>query len=104
MPTIVVRPSGLRIEAGVGATIMEAAWGQDLYWPTTCGGECRCTTCAVVVLRGVENLSPMGRAEARTLSQERGPAALNNGLRLACQARVLGDVEVHKPGVRPNSA
>lgn len=103
MPTIVVQPEGLSIEAQVGATIMEAAWAQNLYWPTTCGGECRCTTCAVVVLEGAENLSPMGRAEARTLTQERGKAALQNGLRLACQARVLGDVMVHRPGVRPNA-
>jgi hypothetical protein len=44
----------------------------------------------------------MGRGERKTLAEERGAAAVDRGdLRLACQARVHGDVTVTKPGVRP---
>jgi uncharacterized 2Fe-2S/4Fe-4S cluster protein (DUF4445 family) len=42
----------------------------------------------------------MGRSERKTIEAELGPPALAKGVRLACQARVLGDVEVKKPGVR----
>ena len=44
----------------------------------------------------------MGRHERNTLAEERGLAVLESGrLRLACQARVHGDVTVIKRGVRP---
>jgi ferredoxin len=52
------------------------------------------------VIAGAENLSEMGRSERKTIEAELGPAALARGTRLACQARLVGDVEVLKPGVR----
>jgi 2Fe-2S ferredoxin len=97
-----VLPGEIVIEAADGQTIMEAAWESDLYWPTTCGGQGICTSCACTVEEGVEHLEPMGRTECKTLAEERGEAAVARGnLRLACQARVHGDVTVTKPGVRP---
>jgi 2Fe-2S ferredoxin len=102
MPRITIQPLDRTIEARDGATIMEAAWANGLYWPTTCGGEGICTSCACNIEEGAENLDALGRSERKTLSEERGEAALRNGtLRLACQARVRGDVVVNKPGVRP---
>lgn len=102
MPNVLVLPSGLVVEADDGQTIMEAAWYSDLYWPTTCGGQGICTTCACEIVEGLENVDEMGRSERKTLAEERGDAALASGrLRLACQARVHGDVTVNKAGVRP---
>jgi len=102
MPKVTIRPLNRTIEATEGATIMEAAHAHGLYWPTTCNGEGICTSCACVIEQGAENLDPLGRSERKTLSAELGPAALRDGrLRLACQARVRGDVVVSKPGVRP---
>jgi len=44
----------------------------------------------------------MGRSELKTLREELGEGAIRSrGLRLACQARVRGDVTVTKLGVRP---
>jgi len=101
MPTIRVLPQEILIEAREGQTIMEAAWASGLYWPTTCGGQGICTSCACVVEEGADRLDEMGRGERKTLEEERGPAALASGkLRLACQARVSGDVVVTKAGVR----
>ena len=101
MPKITIRPLEIEIEAPEGATIMGAAQAQGYYWPTTCGGEGRCTTCACVVVSGMEHLSPRGRSEERVLTDERGPSVLQQPVRLACQARLQrGDVEVEKPGVR----
>lgn len=102
MPRIRITPLNREIEAREGDTIMEAAWADGLYWPTTCGGEGICTSCACEIEDGAENLEERGRSERRTLSEERGEAALRDGtLRLACQARVRGDVVVRKTGVRP---
>ncbi len=102
MPKVTFQPLNRVIEAEEGQTIMEAAWADGLYWPTTCGGEGICTSCACTIEEGAENLEPLGRSERKTLSEERGATALRNGtLRLACQARVRGDVTVEKPGVRP---
>jgi 2Fe-2S ferredoxin len=101
MPRIRIMPLGVEIEAPDGATVMGAAQALGYYWPTTCGGEGRCTTCACEVVTGMDSLSPMGRAEERTLVAERGPAVLRGPTRLACQARLAGDVTVSKPGVRP---
>jgi ferredoxin len=51
---------------------------------------------------GVAHLDPMGRGEQKTLAEDRDPKMLAGGtLRLACQARVRGDVTVIKRGVRP---
>jgi 2Fe-2S ferredoxin len=102
MPKVHILPLDITVEAADGQTIMEAAWEGDLYWPTTCGGQGICTTCACTVAAGQDNLEPMGRGERKTLAEERGAAAVDRGdLRLACQARVHGDVTVTKPGVRP---
>ncbi len=100
MPKITIRPLDIEIEAPEGATIMAAAQAEGYYWPTTCAGEGRCTTCACTVLNGMEHLSPRGRSEERVLTEERGPKVLEQPLRLACQTQVYGDVEVEKLGVR----
>ncbi len=101
MPKVTIQPLNRTIEAEEGQTIMEAAWADGLYWPTTCGGEGICTSCACTIEEGAENLDELGRSERKTLSEERGEAALRDGtLRLACQARVRGDVAVKKAGVR----
>ena len=102
MPKITILPLNQTIEAEEGVTIMEAAWSHGLYWPTTCGGEGICTSCACSVEAGAENLEPMGRSELKTLREEMSEKAVRSRrLRLACQARLHGDVTVMKPGVRP---
>lgn len=103
MAVIRVLPLEVEIEAGEDATVMGAAQSVGYYWPTTCGGEARCTTCACEVTEGAELLSRMGQAEERALVSERGAAVLRSNVRLACQARVVRDgrVTVRKVGVRP---
>ena len=102
MPKVKILPLDLEIEAAEGATIMEAAHEHGLYWPTTCGGQGICTSCACTVEEGDANLEPIGRSELKTLAEELGEATVRaRRLRLACQARVKGDVTVMKRGVRP---
>lgn len=101
MPKVTIQSLNVEIEVPEGATLMGAVQDQGYYWPTTCGGEGRCTTCACRVVSGMERLSPRGRSEERVLVEERGPKVLDEPLRLACQVQVYGDVVVEKPGVRP---
>lgn len=102
MATVVVLPDGIRFEAADGQTIMDAAHEAGLFWPTTCGGQGICTTCACVVEAGAENLDDMGRAELKTLTADLSETTVRSRhLRLACQARVAGNVTVTKRGVRP---
>jgi ferredoxin, 2Fe-2S len=103
MPRVTILPLDRVIEATEGETIMEAAHEHGLYWPTTCGGQGICTSCACTVEEGDANLEPIGRSELKTLAEEMGEAAVRSRrLRLACQARLRrGDVTVTKRGVRP---
>ena len=100
MPTVTVEPAGIPFEVPVGRTVMEVAREQGYYWPTQCNMACQCATCFFIVVEGAENLSPMGRAERAALIEQRGRHALAQPVRLACQARVHGDVVVRKHGVR----
>lgn len=103
MTRIRILPLGAEVEANRDETVMGAAQRAGYYWPTTCGGEGRCTTCACEVMEGAASLQGMGRAEQKALVYERGESVLRTATRLACQARVVGDgpVVVRKPGVRP---
>jgi 2Fe-2S ferredoxin len=106
MPKVRILPLDVEIDAAEDATIMGAATALGYYWPTTCGGEGRCTTCACEVVEGAAAVSAMGRTEERALVDERGPSVLRSAVRLACQARVHGEdlIVVRKPGVRPPDA
>jgi len=103
MARIRVEPLDAEYDVADDETVMGAAVALGYYWPTTCGGEGRCTTCACEVLQGAGLLSPIGRSERKALVDERGEQVLETNVRLACQARVHGEgrVVVRKPGVRP---
>jgi len=102
MTQIRILPLDVVVEAERDETVMGAAQRAGYYWPTTCGGEGRCTTCACEVIEGSSLLTEMGRGEQKSLVYERGEGVLRTPTWLACQARVLGEggVVVRKPGVR----
>jgi len=102
MPRVRVEPSGFEIEAATQATVMEAAEAAGYFWPIGCDRAGECTNCAMEVVSGLGRLSAMGRYERLNLRRQRGPRGADDPrLRLACQARVLGDVVVYKRGVEP---
>ena len=103
MTRIRVLPLDVEVAAERDETLMAAAQRAGYYWPTTCGGEGRCTTCACEVIEGAGSLTPRGRTEEKALVYERGEGVLRTPTRLACQARVSADgfIVVRKPGVRP---
>lgn len=98
MPTIQFQDE--EIECENGAVLRDALLDADLSPHNgatqylNCRGHATCGTCAVEV-RG--DVSEMADDERRRLSMR--PHDLDSGLRLSCQTRVEGDVEVVKhPG------
>lgn len=86
MPKIVFLNAGRRAEVAAGTTVLEAADALRVPIGRVCGGGGTCSTCRVEVVVGAEHLSPIQENE---IAYELGP-----GVRLACQARVEGDVAV----------
>ncbi|MEO1086622.1 MAG: protein kinase, partial [Acidobacteriota bacterium] len=72
-------------------TLLDVALEAGIPHFHECGGRGRCSTCRVRVVRG-EGLLPRGRAEGRIA----GRLGWQPDIRLACQARVVGDVEVQR--------
>jgi 2Fe-2S ferredoxin len=102
VPRIRVEPGGIEFDASEGESVLEAAEREGFYWPLGCDRNGECTNCAMDVVSGTARLSRMGRYERLNLIRQRGARAVQDiRLRLACQARVLGDVVVYKRGVEP---
>ncbi|MEU8900299.1 2Fe-2S iron-sulfur cluster-binding protein [Nocardia sp. NPDC048505] len=99
---VTVRPSGVRFLAAPGQPIMAAGLAAGYRWPTICGGKGDCRVCFVEVLEHPERLSEPKPAERRAITELTATLGRDpRPVRLACQAAVLGDVVVHKRGVRP---
>lgn len=79
-------------DAPYGTRLLDAILTYEPGHLHVCGGHGFCTSCRVRVISG-EGLSPPNRLERERLGSRCGP------LRLACQTRVVGDVEI-EPGVR----
>lgn len=94
MAVITIMPSGVRSLAETGATLYEALMKAGAPVDAPCGGRGICGLCRV---RASGALEPPGQREAETL----GAAMLGAGWRLACVARIAGDVEVVAAGYRP---
>ncbi len=87
---IVFEPAGRRVFALPGTPLFEAAARAGLLLQSPCGGGGRCGKCRVRVVAGACPPTPACRAAL-------GPAAIGAGWRLACQARLHGDLVVDVP-------
>ncbi|MDH4236208.1 MAG: (2Fe-2S)-binding protein [Nitrospira sp.] len=82
-------------EVEVNTSLLEAARTLGLPLNHDCGGNASCTTCRVEVQEGLDQLSEIDFDEQDLLDRE---ALSEPQHRLACQAKVLGDVIVRVPG------
>ncbi|MBC7293243.1 MAG: 2Fe-2S iron-sulfur cluster binding domain-containing protein, partial [Thermoleophilia bacterium] len=102
---VTFQPSGRRGPALPGQTLLEVARALGVELEAVCGGKGTCGKCRVQVEpaavgesdavgeSAAAGLSPLEPAELRVLSAE----AVAAGSRLACQARVKGNVRVYVP-------
>jgi 2Fe-2S ferredoxin len=103
VPRVTFLPDGVSFEFeklaykghGWPGSILDVALNFGVALQHSCGGNCACTTCHVVVKEGEANLSPIEDAEADRLD---AAAGLTLHSRLACRAVVRGDVTVEIPG------
>jgi adenylate cyclase len=79
-----------RISVPKGWTLLEASRAHHIPHASACGGRGRCSTCRVRILAGREHCPPPEDNERRTLAR----IAADPDVRLACQLRPSGDVEV----------
>lgn len=83
-------PIGRRIHCAAGDTLLEAAQQAGVQIAAVCGGEGSCGRCRIRLMAG--SLPAPNATEQAELGQD-----LEAGWRLACQARLTGDVRVHVP-------
>jgi uncharacterized 2Fe-2S/4Fe-4S cluster protein (DUF4445 family) len=89
--TVDFEPLGRRARVPQGTTLLEAARQAGVGLNGICGGAGTCGTCRVRVVAG--EVTPPTEAERVKLE----PEAVAQGLRLACQVRVLDHVRVDVP-------
>ena len=83
-------PSGKTAWVPAGTTLLAAAREAGLPMASACGAHGLCARCGVRVLAGAEALSPEQDDERRAKARNR----IDPAQRLACRARVSGDVEL----------
>jgi len=76
-----------------GKTLLQEFQSRAIDWMHACGGKGRCTTCKVSVLQGLENFDPLTEAERRYKTE----GSLREDERLACQAKIHGDIQIAVP-------
>ena len=91
MPTVKFLPSGIEVSARSGEALLDIALAHEVSIQHACGGFCACTTCHCEILAGDQNLESPDDDEQERLSVLEGRTAHS---RLACQAKVKGDVTV----------
>lgn len=95
MPTITYYfESGDKIEVPYQfmGTLLEASLENGILHYHACSGNARCTTCRVRVLEGHAHLTPRTEEEQKVAHARNWPKEI----RLACQAKLLGDVAIRR--------
>jgi ferredoxin, 2Fe-2S len=79
---------------GLPESFLDVAMNFDVPLEHACGGSCACTTCHLIIRKGMENLSEMEDTEADRLDTAWD---LTTTSRLGCQAVIKGDVVAEFP-------
>jgi adenylate cyclase len=89
-PPILTHSSGRKISMIPGATVLETLRANGIPHASVCGGRARCTTCRVLVTKGLASLPEPTGLEAKALARIEAPP----DLRLACQIRPTADMSI----------
>ncbi|GIL00657.1 MAG: adenylate/guanylate cyclase domain-containing protein [Alphaproteobacteria bacterium] len=81
---------GTVITSAPGTTLLDISRSGGIPHMSVCGGRARCSTCRSLIVDGLENCSPVTEAERNLLKKLNA----DPDIRLACQARIMGDVQV----------
>lgn len=89
-PVRVTYDGGLSAQGRLGLSVLELSILNDIPHAHVCSARGRCGTCRVHVDAGAQSLSPLNDIERGTLERVSEGQPVGEGVRLACQARVLG--------------
>lgn len=89
-PPMLAHANGRRVPVLPGATVLETFRANGIAHASVCGGRGRCTTCRILVTKGLDQLPAASDLEAAALSR----IGASGGLRLACQIRPTADLSV----------
>lgn len=89
-PRLTLRYPQRAVQVPPGWSVLEASRAHGIAHLSVCGGRARCSTCRVRVRAPAGHLPPPSADEQRTLARVHAPA----DVRLACQLRPRGDIEV----------
>ena len=89
-PPVLTHASGHSMPILPGATVLETLCANGIPHASVCGGRARCTTCRVLVTKGLEQLPEPSGLEAKALAR----IGATPGMRLACQIRPTADTAV----------
>lgn len=81
------------IKVDAGESILNASLKANIDHTHVCGGNARCSSCRVLIEKGLENCLPRNEKEL-TVAAKLG---LTPELRLACQTTLSGDITLSKP-------
>jgi adenylate cyclase len=89
-PPILSHANGKSVPIRPGATVLETLRSNGIAHASVCGGRARCTTCRIMVTKGLDELPEPSTLEAKALSRIGASA----GMRLACQIRPTADIAI----------
>ena len=89
-PPMLSHANGRSVPILPGATVLETLRAHGIAHASVCGGRARCTTCRVLVTKGLDRLPEPAGLEAKALSR----IGATPGMRLACQIRPIADIAV----------
>lgn len=92
MPKILIRNLNNKVVASKdnSKTALNIIHENQIDWMHACGAKGRCTTCKLIVEKGMEYLSPVNAHEQKFIDAGR----LKSNERLACQVTISGDISV----------
>jgi adenylate cyclase len=90
MHRVHLHPSGIDVLVPAGSTVLDAVRAAGLPLARACGAKALCGRCGVRLRAGAGHLDPESPAERRGKHRNR----LEPQLRLACQARIRGDIDL----------
>jgi adenylate cyclase len=89
-PPLLSHPRRRALPVRPGATVLETLRENGIPHASVCGGRARCTTCRILVTKGLERLAAPSGLEAQALAR----IGASSGTRLACQVRPSGDLSI----------
>ena len=93
IPKIYYKREEINVSVYRNDTILATSLRNKIHHNHVCGGNARCSSCRVVISEGLENCLPRNEKEAAVAET----LQLAEYVRLACQTRIVGDIEISKP-------